>query len=66
MNCPLQYCIEGNYRRKYISDGKKKKKRRNQVLEDLKEKRSYWNVKEEALDRTQWRTRFGRGCGPVV
>jgi len=23
-------------------------------------------LKEEALDRTVWRTRFGRGCGPVV
>jgi hypothetical protein len=23
-------------------------------------------LKEEALDRTQWRTRFGRGYGPVV
>jgi hypothetical protein len=23
-------------------------------------------LKEEALDRTMWRTRFGRGFGPVV
>jgi hypothetical protein len=23
-------------------------------------------LKEEALDRILWRTRFGRGCGPVV
>jgi hypothetical protein len=23
-------------------------------------------LKEEALDRTQWRTRFGSGYGPVV
>jgi hypothetical protein len=23
-------------------------------------------LKEEALDRTLWRTRFGRGYGPVV
>jgi hypothetical protein len=26
----------------------------------------YWKLKEEALDRTLWRTRFGRGYGPVV
>jgi hypothetical protein len=26
----------------------------------------YWELKEEALDRTLWRTRFGRGYGPVV
>jgi len=23
-------------------------------------------LKEEALDRTRWRTRFGRGYGPIV
>jgi hypothetical protein len=28
---------------------------------NLKEKRGYWNLKEEALDRTRWRTRFGLG-----
>jgi hypothetical protein len=37
-----------------------------QLLDDLKEKRIYWKLKEEALDRTLWRTRFGRGYGPVV
>ena len=26
----------------------------------------YWKLLEEALDRTLWRSRFGRGCGPVV
>jgi hypothetical protein len=41
-------------------------RRRRQLLDDLKEKRRYWKLKEEALDRTQWRTRFGRGNGPVV
>jgi len=29
-------------------------------------KREYCKLKETALDRTLWRTRFGRGCGPVV
>jgi hypothetical protein len=32
----------------------------------LKERRIYWKLKEEALDRTLWRTRFGRRYGPVV
>jgi hypothetical protein len=41
-------------------------RRRKQLLDDLKEKRRYWKMKEEALDRTLWRTRFGRGYGPVV
>jgi hypothetical protein len=30
------------------------------------EKKKYLKLKEEALDRTLWRTRFGRGYGPVV
>jgi hypothetical protein len=39
---------------------------REQLLDDVKEKRRYWKLKEEALDCTQWRTHFGRGYGPVV
>ena len=31
-----------------------------------KERRGYSHFKEEALDRTVWRARFGRGFGPVV
>jgi hypothetical protein len=41
-------------------------RRCKQLLDDLKEKRRYWKLKEGALDRTLWRTRFGRGYGPVV
>jgi hypothetical protein len=41
-------------------------RRRKQLLEDLKEKRRYWKLKKEALDRTVWRTRFRRGYGLVV
>jgi hypothetical protein len=37
-----------------------------QLLDDLKEKRRYWTLKEEALDHTLWRTPIGRGYGPVV
>jgi len=40
--------------------------RRKELLDDLKEKRESCKLKEEAVDRTLWRTRFGRGCGPVV
>jgi hypothetical protein len=39
-------------------------RRRKQLLDDLKETR-YW-MKEKALYRTLWRTRFERGYGPVV
>jgi hypothetical protein len=41
-------------------------RRRKQLLDDLKEKRRYCKLKEEALDRTLWRTRFGTGYGPAV
>jgi len=35
-------------------------------LDDLKERRGYSHLKEEALDRTVWRAHFGRGFGRVV
>jgi hypothetical protein len=41
-------------------------RRPKQLLDDLKEKRWSWKLKEEALDRTLWGTSFGRGYGPVV
>jgi hypothetical protein len=40
--------------------------RRNNLMDDLKERRGYLHLKEEALDRSMWRARFGRGFGPVV
>ena len=40
--------------------------RRREVLDDLKERRGYSHLKEEALDRTMCISRFGRGFGPVV
>jgi len=41
-------------------------RRRRKLLDDLKKNRGYSHLKEEALDRTMWRARFGRGFGPVV
>jgi hypothetical protein len=41
-------------------------RRRIQLLDDLEDKGRYWTLKEEALDRTVWRTRFGRGYGPIA
>jgi hypothetical protein len=41
-------------------------RRRKQLLGNPKEKRGYWKLQEEPLDRTLRRTHFGRGCGPVV
>ena len=41
-------------------------RRRRKILDDLKERRGYSHLKEEALDRAMWRARFGRVFGPVV
>jgi len=41
-------------------------RRRRKLLDDLKEGRGYSHLKEEALDHTMWRARFGRGFGPAV
>jgi hypothetical protein len=41
-------------------------RRRRKLLDVLKERIGYSYLKEEALDRTMWRVRFGRGFGPVV
>jgi hypothetical protein len=63
--CLLKHVIEGKLEGGIEMTGKRGR-RRKQLLDDLKEKRRYWKLKEEALDRTQLRTRFGRGYGPVV
>jgi len=42
------------------------RRKRKQLLDDLKENRRYRDCKQEAPDRSLWRTRFGRGYGRVV
>ena len=44
----------------------RQERRRRKLLDDLKERRGYSHLKEEALDRTMWRARFGRDFGLVV
>jgi len=44
----------------------RRRRRRRKLLDDLKEKSGYWKMKQEALKRALWRTRFERGYGPVV
>jgi len=64
-NCPLQRVIERTIKGSIEVTGRRGRKRRK-LLDDLKEMRGYSYLKEEALDRTMWRARFGRGFGPVV
>jgi hypothetical protein len=59
--CLLKLIIEGKIRGT-IRRGRKRK----QVLDDLEEARRHWKMKEEAQDRTLWRTQFGIGYGPVA
>jgi hypothetical protein len=45
--------------------GRQGRRRRN-LLDDLMERKGYFHLKEEALDHTMLRARFGRGFGSVV
>jgi hypothetical protein len=57
---------------KHVTDGKiegrrgvmgRRGRRREQVLDDVKETRGRWKLKEEAIDRTVWRNGFGKAWG---
>jgi len=64
-NCLLQQVIEGKIKGGIEVTGIRGRRRRK-LLDNLKERRGYSHLKEEALDRTMWRARFGRGFGTVV
>jgi len=63
--CLLQRVIEGKIQGGIEVTGRRGRRRRK-LLDDLKERRGYSHLREEALDHTLWRARFGRGFGPVV
>jgi hypothetical protein len=63
-NCLLKHVIEEKLEGRIEVTGRRGR-RRKQLLDDLKEKRGYWELKEQAPDRTLRRNRFGRGYGPV-
>jgi len=64
-NCLLQRVIEGKIKGGIEVTGRRGRRCRT-LPDDLKERRGYSHLKEEALDRTVWRAGFGRGFGPVV
>jgi hypothetical protein len=64
-NCLLRQVIERNIKGGTEGTGRRGRRRRK-LLDDLKERRGYSHLKEEALDCTMWRARFGRGFGTVV
>jgi hypothetical protein len=61
----LQRVTEGKIQRG-IEVTERQGRRCRKLLDDLKERRGYSHLKEEALDRTMWRGGFGRSFGPVV
>jgi chorismate mutase len=63
--CLLQRVTEGKIQGG-IEVTEREGRRCRKLLDDLKERRGYSHLKEEALDRTMWRARFGKGFGPVV
>jgi hypothetical protein len=49
-----------------IEVARRQRRRSRQVLDKLKKMRGYWILKEGALDRTVWRTPYGRCYGPLL
>jgi hypothetical protein len=64
-NCLLQRVIEGKIKGE-MEVTRRRGRRRKKLLDDRKDRRGYSCLKEEALNRTVWRNRFGRGIGPVI
>ena len=64
-NCLLKHVVEWKIVGRREVTGRRRI-RSKQLLDDLNAKRVYCKLKEEALDRSLRRTRFRRGCGPVV
>ena len=71
----IGHILRRNYLVKQIIEGKikgqievtrRRGRKLKKLLDDLKDRRGYCQLKEKALDRTMWRNRFGRGFGPVV
>ena len=64
-NCLLKQVIKGKIKGQ-IEVTRRQGRRHKKLLDDLKDRRGYCELKEEALDRTMRRNRFARGFGPVV
>ena len=64
-NCLLQQVIEGKIKGQ-IEVTRRRGRRSKKLMDELKDRRGYCQLKEEAVDRTVWRNRFGRCFGPVV
>ena len=64
-NCFLRHVIKGKIEETTEVTGRRGR-RCKKLLDDLKESRGYSKLKEQTLDGTVWRTRYGRGYGPFA
>jgi hypothetical protein len=64
-NCVLKQIIEGKIKGD-MEVTRRRGRRRKKLLDDLKDRRGYCHLKEEGLDGTMCRNRFGGDFGPVV
>jgi len=64
-NCLLKQVMEGKIKGE-MEVTRRRGRIRKKLLDNLKDRRGYSHLKEEALDRTMLKHRFGRGFGPVV
>jgi len=64
-NCLLKQVIEGKIKGE-IEVTRRRGRRRTKLLDGLKDRRGYSHLKEEALDCTICKNRFGGGFEPVV
>jgi len=63
-NCLLKQVIDGKIKGEIVVM-RRRGRRHKKLLDERKDSRGYCELKEEAVDRTVWRSRFGRGFGPV-
>ena len=64
-NCFLKKVIEIKIKGGIEMTGTRGRRRRK-LLDDLKERKGYSHLKDEALDRTMWRARLRTDFGPAV
>jgi hypothetical protein len=62
-NCFLKHVIKGKLEGRIEMTGRRGR-RRKQLLDDRKETRGYWKLKQEVIDRTLWINGFARRYGP--
>ena len=61
----LKQVIEGKIKGE-MEVARRRGRRRKKLLDDLKDRRGYSHLKEEALVRSVWRHRFAGSFGPVA